>query len=309
MKNKKIIYYWACDISNSSGEGILGNSFLNKLKTENRNVSFKNLNFRDNYQKVEKVNIKNNIFNSNFHKYVYPIIGLLKLWIVFFKGKKICYINYLPLWNFIIFLFLPPKTIIGPITGSIIKEGNFVKILNFFERISLFLIKYKYKKVYFSHNFYNLKYNLDKKKYVANFILNDFKFEKKNKQKKFNFVIYFRKDGKLKKEYIFEIIKELTSLNYKFAVIGDKIKIKGVKNFGFITRNRAIQIISKSEFAIANPENLYSYFVQDCLKFKIKVFYNIFFKKYNIFKNKQMIPIKYKLIEDLKIIKRAIRKI
>ena len=84
MKNKKIIYYWACDISNSSGEGILGNSFLNKLKTENRNVSFKNLNFRDNYQKVEKVNIKNNIFNSNFHKYVYPIIGLLKLWIVFF---------------------------------------------------------------------------------------------------------------------------------------------------------------------------------------------------------------------------------
>ena len=76
-------------------------------------------------------------------------------------------------------LLLPPKTIIGPITGSIIKEGNFIKIFNFFEKFSLFFINNKYKKVYFSHNFYNFKYNLDKKKYVANFIFNDFKFKKK----------------------------------------------------------------------------------------------------------------------------------
>lgn len=308
MKNKKIIYYWACDVSNSSGEGILANSFLKKLKSENKDVLFENLNFQHKYQKFKKINIENDIFNSNFHKYIYPIIGLLKLWIFFLKGKRICYINYLPLWNFIIFLLLPPKTIIGPITGSIIKEGIFIKIFNFFEKISLFLINNKYKKVYFSHNFYNLKYNLDKKKYVANFILNDFKFKNKNKKKKYNFIIYYRKDGKLKKKYIFELIKELKLLDFKVAILGDKIKIKGVKNFGFIARNRAMEIISKSEYAIANPENLYSYFVQDCLKFRIKVFYNIFFKKYNIFKDKQMIPIQYKVIEDLKIIKKTINK-
>ena len=105
MKNKKIIYYWACDVSNSSGEGILGNSFLKKLKSENKDVLFENLNFRNKYKKSKKINIENDIFNSNFHKYIYPIIGLLKLWIFFLKGKRICYINYLPLWNFIIFYY------------------------------------------------------------------------------------------------------------------------------------------------------------------------------------------------------------
>ncbi len=309
MKNKKIIYYWACDISSSSGEGILGNSFLKKLKSENKNILFININFKDKYQKIKKINTKENIFDSNFHKYIYPLKGLLKLWFFFLKGKSVCYINYLPLWNFIIFLFLPPKTIIGPITGSIIRNRKFNKILNFFEKISLALIKYKYKKVYFAHNFYNIKYNLNKRNYIPNFILNDFKSQKNKNKKKYNFIIYYRKEGKLEKKYIFEIIKQLNLLNYKFVIIGDKININGVKNFGYMTRDRTINIISKCEYAIANPENLYSYFVQDCLRFGIKVFYNNYFKRYNDFKNNQMIPIQYKVIDDLKIIKKNIKKI
>ena len=28
------------------------------------------------------------------------------------------YLNYLPLWNFLIFILLPPKTLLGPITGG-----------------------------------------------------------------------------------------------------------------------------------------------------------------------------------------------
>ena len=134
-------------------------------------------------------------------------------------------------------------------------------------------------------------------------------FKKRIKKKKYNFIIYYRKEGKLKKKYICEIIKYLNLLNYKFVVIGDKIKINGVKNFGYISRDHATKIISKCEYAIANPENLYSYFVQDCLKFGIKVFYNNCFKKYNVFKNNQMVPIHYKVIDDLKIIKKNIKKI
>ena len=58
--------------------------------------------------------------------------------------------------------------------------------------------------------------------------------KKKNKKKKYNFIIYYRKDGKLKKEYIFEIIRELKLLNLKVAILGDKIKIKGVKTLDLL---------------------------------------------------------------------------
>ena len=40
------------------------------------------------------------------------------------KNKEICYINYLPLWNFLIFILLPPKTILGPVTGGKILSGS-----------------------------------------------------------------------------------------------------------------------------------------------------------------------------------------
>jgi hypothetical protein len=40
------------------------------------------------------------------------------LWKDFLSGKKTIYVNYLPLWNFLIFLLLPPGSILGPITGG-----------------------------------------------------------------------------------------------------------------------------------------------------------------------------------------------
>ena len=51
------------------------------------------------------------------HKYILPFIGILYCWVYFFRCKKVIY-KYLLYWNFLIFLLLPPKTIIGPITGG-----------------------------------------------------------------------------------------------------------------------------------------------------------------------------------------------
>ena len=39
--------------------------------------------------------------------------------------ERVCYINYLPMWNFLIFLIMPPKTIMGPITGGSLKNNDF----------------------------------------------------------------------------------------------------------------------------------------------------------------------------------------
>ena len=65
---------------------------------------------------VKKIN-----FNF-FYNYLSPIYGIFKIYVNSFKYKNICYLNFLPLWNFIIFLFLPKKTILGPITGSVYKS-------------------------------------------------------------------------------------------------------------------------------------------------------------------------------------------
>ena len=58
------------------------------------------------------------IVESNSNKKARGLIIPLQLII----KKKTCYINYLPLWNFIIFIILPKNTILGPITGTIVKR-------------------------------------------------------------------------------------------------------------------------------------------------------------------------------------------
>ena len=49
-------------------------------------------------------------------------------------------------------------------------------------------------------------------------------------------------------------------LNYKVIVIGDKLKIKGVNNKGFISNNKVDSLQKISKFTIASGENLYTLF-------------------------------------------------
>ena len=73
---------------------------------------------------------KKKIINFNLiENYYWPIIGILYLWIKHFKSKKILYLNFIPLWNFLLFYFFFQKTLIGPITGFLPKK----KIENFFD--------------------------------------------------------------------------------------------------------------------------------------------------------------------------------
>ena len=64
-------------------------------------------------------------------KYLNPLIGVLIAWVYFFRNKNFLYLNYLPYWNFLIFLLLPPKSKIGPITGGAIflKKNQKITIL------------------------------------------------------------------------------------------------------------------------------------------------------------------------------------
>ena len=105
----KKIFYWSNDIKENSGEGILARNFLKLLKKKYLNHKLINLN------KFQK---KNNFL----YNYILPFWGIIKIWNYYLKNYKVCYINYLPIWNFLIFLLLPKKVILGPITGTTTKK-------------------------------------------------------------------------------------------------------------------------------------------------------------------------------------------
>ena len=70
-----------------------------------------------------------------------------------------------------------------------------------------------------------------------------------------------------------------------------KYKQDNVVNFGYCDNKKAIRIISLCKYAIGNKENLYSFFVQDCLKHNLTVFYNREFTKFESFKFNNFHPI------------------
>ena len=109
--SKNNLYIWTCDFSKYTGEGNLGRLFVKtKLKKYNTIIVKKKFN--------------KSLLN---HKYVQPFVGIYYCWIYYLCRKKVCYLNYLPLWNIFIFLLLPPKTILGPITGGASIKKIFVR--------------------------------------------------------------------------------------------------------------------------------------------------------------------------------------
>tara|TARA_B110000259_G_scaffold174582_1_gene209020 strand:+ start:7198 stop:8160 length:963 start_codon:yes stop_codon:yes gene_type:complete len=284
MAINKIIF-WASDYSQKSGEGRLARLFISKLKKQNRINKLKII--ISLFTKQDR-DINKKKFSSWRHKYVGPIYGIVKLWIFFLRGWRPCYLNYLPLWNFFIFLSLPPNTILGPITGSILKDKKFF-LKNLLEQISIFIIKIRYKNKIFSNNFYQNMF----KQSCHNFILSDLVISKLNKRKRYDFIFYIRGEFYNKNFFFQNLINQLLQLNFKIATIGDKINLHGVKNFGYCDNKKVNTIISLSKCAIGNKENLYSFFIQDCLKQNLTVFYNIEFKKYELFKFNNFYPIVY----------------
>ena len=141
----EILYCWTCDNSENTGEGNLANLFLKK-----KAIIYKVYIFN-----VKKIFTEYNFFfNILNYKYISPIIGVGFCWYFFLKKKKIAFINYIPLWNFLLFIFLPPKTIFGPITGgSNFKEDkNFIRryIFPHLYKISEFFLNIRVQKIYFS---------------------------------------------------------------------------------------------------------------------------------------------------------------
>lgn len=180
------------------------------------------------------------------------------------------------MWNFILFLFLPPATILGPVTGgsNYKNSSNFIRKFLFpiFYKITEFILMFRKSDIIFATDL--LKKNLSKtilKKSKFNFI---FKAYNPNKLKKKNidFVIYYRKHQNKEKFFPKNFIINLVKKKYKIHIVGDYLNINGVKNHGIVSQNKINMLLSKSKYSIGSGESLYTLFTLDCINNNVKIF-------------------------------------
>lgn len=289
----KRINYWVCDNSYNTGEGRLALFFLQDLK---KNYKIKKI----------KQTYKNAVIN---HRYISPFVGIFYCWIYYLKNKKVCYINYLPLWNFLIFLLLPPRTIIGPITGG----AQFVDE-SFFIRSYLFPILYKISEIIINKRNYNIIFATEllknylskktKKKSIFNYIVKKFNYKNKNKKKNIDFIVYYRVHKNKKSLFPYKFIHNLIAAKFKIIIIGDKLKHKKVINYGNISNYNLTKLQAKAKYTIASAENIYSLFTLECITHNMKIiidkknkskirFYKSSFLKINFENTKELNKIKF----------------
>ena len=199
---------------------------------------------------------------------------------IILKKKKVAYINYLPLWNFFIFMLLPPKTILGPITGGAqyLNSGKihfFIRKFLFplFYKISEYFLSLRSAEVFFSTDL--LKKNLSNKlrrKSKFNFFINNINFKKfNNYSKNIDLLLYYRKHKNKESFFPHQFIKKIALSGLKISVIGDKLNIKGIKNHGYLKNKNVQKLQSRTKYTIASGENIYSIFTVECLSNGVKI--------------------------------------
>ena len=267
--NKKKIFIWCCDYSKNTGEGIVANKFVNDLKSYNKNLRF-------------KINIpKNKKKNILFERIIYPLSGILYLWKIYVlkNNKEVCYVNYLPFWNFLLFFLMPPRTILGPITGGSLFDKKvlinyFLRnyVLNFFNFLSFLIIKMRNRKLLFSTDLLKSNININNQ-YYFNYVLKDLKIKKINIKKEYDLIFYLNNHKNKSIDLQIRIANKL-STKFKIITVGKKIKNSRIKNLGYVPRKYLLKVLQRTKFAFLSPENLYSLFAIDSISSNTNIFFN-----------------------------------
>ena len=273
---KKKLFIWCCDLNKQSGEGILAIKFINDLKKNNKKITIITKNISK-----KKLEFLRKFFGKLTDRIILPLCGLFYLWYIFIfkKNKRVCYVNFLPLWNFIIFLTLPPKTIFGPITGGskylnkTFKNYLFRGILfKFFYSLSIRLLIYRNQNILFSTDLLK-KYIHKFGKFNYNYVFSNFKYFDKKFIRKYDIIFYLRKHENKNIDLLIKIAEKL-SQKFEIITIGEKIKNSKIKNFGKISRRKLNLLLQQTKYSFLSPENIYSFYSLDCLSNGVHVFYN-----------------------------------
>ncbi len=292
--NKKKLFIWTCDYSENSGEGKLARLFVQNLNKKKKFI------IKFNQKKVLK------------QKYISTFYGVIYCWRKYLNQEAVCYLNYLPLWNFLIFIFLPPKTILGPITGGAYYSKS--NILSYFIRRFVFPIFYKISEFLLNLRDINLIFSTDLlKKYLSkktvknskfNFVIKNFFFKKNiKKKKKIDFLIYYRKHSNKKSLFPFHFLKKLIQFKFKIYIVGDKLDLVNIKNCGFLTNKKMSDLQSQAKYTIISGENPYSFFILECMSHNIKIIVEKKMKKRITMLKKNFIELNYDSLNSIKKLK------
>jgi hypothetical protein len=182
----------------------------------------------------------------------------------------------LPLWNSLLFIFLPPRTILGPITGGAIYYGSRQFLIRNFifpicYKISELMLFLRFKNIYFSTEL--LKKYLTKKTILKNKFNYIFNYYSKNikKKKDIDFLIYYRKHTNKISAFPYKFIRKLVACNFKICVIGDYLKSPFVTNYGHINNFKVNSLLSRTKFSISSSENPYTVFTMECLNNNVRI--------------------------------------
>jgi hypothetical protein len=259
-------YFWVSDYEKNTGEGNLARLYLSKITGKKKIISC---------QKLFSIKLIHKILN---YKYISPFFGVFVCWYFYLKKKKITYVNYLPLWNFLIFLLLPPSTKIGPITGGAIFSKNSQYLVRkfvfpIFYKISEKIINLRYEKNLFSTSL--LKKYLSKetiKKSQFNYIFNYIKIKKIKQKKIIDFLIYYREHINKKNLFNYNFLKKICEKKKKIYIVGDKLAFPNLKNLGYISNKKLIYLLEKTKYTLSSNENIFSLFNIECINNNVKIF-------------------------------------
>ena len=195
----------------------------------------------------------------------------------------------MPLWNFFLFIFLPKKTILGPITGGIYQGNDYhIKtilrkiIIHIFYFVAIFFIRIRNLKCIFSTQLlFNFLPNSIRNESIFNFQLNNLFFFKKE-EKNIDILYYHRNYHTKNNDTILPILYKLKD-QFNILIVGNKLK--NFKNLGIISRNKTINILKKTKFVFSSPENPLSYFVLDAILCNARII-SVYNQKPNFFSDR-----------------------
>ena len=275
--NRPVLVY-AVDLNPMGGEGILGATFLRMLGREH---TIKRCWFRGGQNNQDS---GQNIFT----KYVLPILYALeiRLFSLFFRDREYCYVNYLPLWNTLIYLILPKSTILGPTTGGktakiFYKNQPFQRNIRHYLFPILYaassrLIENKFPRVLLGTDFLCRYFRVGFPVFANfNFCVTfsaDHDACDHAVKKDIDFLFYLRDHPS---KYYRETIDLICLLRKRYAVrvVGDVAPVLQDVSLGYQSRTNLVSLIRRSKFTVSLSTNSYSLFFVESVSMNVPSIY------------------------------------
>jgi glycosyltransferase involved in cell wall biosynthesis len=287
LSNNSTIFCWGCDDATNRGEGQLLYKYISEnLRNFNliKIINIKNSSILKHDFKINEVNNFSTSLKLSFiESYISPFIGVIYLWYKYISGKKVCYVNFLPLWNILLFLLLPPGTKLGPITGSLY-EGKVNSVQSFLRKYILpilyvvcgkFILNFRKGNFIFSTGLL-IDYLCPEVRARSSFdyIFKNITIKLYNKHRDIDLLVYNRNYFNKSNIFFSEVITNLQKNNFKVYYFGDEITTPG-KNYKKIINNSEVQeYLNRTKFTLISNENFFSMFALEAIKNNVNLFYN-----------------------------------